>query len=71
MGMSAIVLAGGKGKRLNRNKALVTIGNRTIIEIIVERIEDLFDEVMSSISGCLVQLQEASLILQRARWILR
>lgn len=46
MGMSAIVLAGGEGKRFGQNKALVNIGNKTLIELVIMRIEDLFDEVM-------------------------
>jgi molybdopterin-guanine dinucleotide biosynthesis protein A len=46
MEMSAIVLAGGEGVRFGGNKALVRIGGKRLIEVIVERVGDLFDEVM-------------------------
>jgi molybdopterin-guanine dinucleotide biosynthesis protein A len=46
MEISGIVLAGGKGLRFGGNKPLAKIGSKTLIEVVVERIEDLFTEVM-------------------------
>ena len=37
--MTSIVLAGGKNLRLNRNKALETIGGKSLIERVVERVK--------------------------------
>jgi molybdopterin-guanine dinucleotide biosynthesis protein A len=35
---SGIVLAGGGSRRLGQNKALVTVGERTLVEIVLERL---------------------------------
>jgi molybdopterin-guanine dinucleotide biosynthesis protein A len=44
--VSAIVLAGGKSSRMGENKSFLRFGNRTLIEIILQRCLNLFDEVI-------------------------
>lgn len=46
MRISGLVLAGGRGERFGQNKALISIKDQPLIEIIIKRVEDLFDEVM-------------------------
>lgn len=44
--VSAAILAGGKGSRLGgRNKALVTLDGRPLGRMVIEALEDLFEEV--------------------------
>ncbi len=45
---SAIILAGGKGTRINGNKALLPVAGITIIEKIVNDIEPYFGEILIS-----------------------
>lgn len=44
--MTGIILAGGKGSRLRKNKALIRIGGRYIIELIAETLGDIFEEMI-------------------------
>ena len=44
--VTAIVLAGGKGKRLGQAKATLKLGERTIIEEVVDKMVGLADEVI-------------------------
>ena len=41
MEITAIILAGGKSLRLGRNKALETIGGKSLIEYVIERLRPL------------------------------
>lgn len=43
---TAIILAGGDSKRLGYPKALLKIGNKTVIEIIVDKMKEQFKEVI-------------------------
>lgn len=43
---TGIVLAGGKSERMGQNKALLTLGGRSLIEIILERVGLVCTEVM-------------------------
>ncbi|NWF77989.1 MAG: molybdenum cofactor guanylyltransferase [Chloroflexi bacterium] len=44
--MTSIILAGGKSSRLGRNKALQTIGGKTLIQWIVDRLAILSTEII-------------------------
>lgn len=44
--VSAIVLAGGGSKRMGRNKALLKLGKKTMIETIVDTLKPLFNEII-------------------------
>ncbi|MFC1978685.1 molybdenum cofactor guanylyltransferase [Chloroflexota bacterium] len=44
--ITAIVLAGGQGKRLGQAKATLKLGDRTIIEDVVDEMADIADEVI-------------------------
>ncbi len=43
-----IILAGGKSSRMGRNKALLPVGERPLIQHLFERLRPLFDEVLIS-----------------------
>jgi len=44
--MTSIVLAGGRSLRLGRNKILETLGGKTLIERVVERLTPISDQVI-------------------------
>lgn len=44
--ISAVVLAGGNSSRMGQNKALLELGSKTIIEIVVDRLKTIFEEVI-------------------------
>ena len=46
MEVSAIILAGGKSQRLDQDKALVTIGGKTLIERVIERLRPLTSQLL-------------------------
>jgi len=46
MDIAAIVLAGGKNLRLGRSKALETIGGKSLIECVVERLRSLASQIL-------------------------
>ena len=46
MGISCIVLAGGKGLRLGRNKALEIIGNRSLLQRVVSHINSFSSDII-------------------------
>ncbi|MFQ6050387.1 MAG: molybdenum cofactor guanylyltransferase [Candidatus Hydrothermarchaeota archaeon] len=49
---SAIILAGGKGSRLNFiNKAFIKIRGRSLIEIVIENVKEVVDEVVISVAN--------------------
>lgn len=48
--MTAVVLAGGRGRRMKADKARLDIGGRTLLEHVLAQIEPLFDEVLVSLS---------------------
>ena len=44
--MAAIILAGGKGDRLGKPKASLRLGEKTLLEIVVERVSQRFLQVI-------------------------
>ena len=48
--VSGIVLAGGGSKRLGQDKALITLGERTLIEIVLERLGRVCKDLVLSTS---------------------
>ena len=46
MKVTAIILAGGKNLRLGRNKALETVGGKSLIECAVESLEPLANQIL-------------------------
>ncbi len=44
--MTGIILAGGKNRRIGKNKALLKIGEKQIIKLIVEKLKIVFDNVL-------------------------
>jgi len=50
MSFSALILAGGMGRRLGyREKALIDINGRPLIELIIERLEKVVDRIIISV----------------------
>ncbi|AOY76043.1 molybdenum cofactor guanylyltransferase [Clostridium formicaceticum] len=45
-GISAVILAGGGSTRMGRNKALLQLGEKTMIEIVVDTLRPVFDEII-------------------------
>jgi molybdopterin-guanine dinucleotide biosynthesis protein A len=48
--MTAIVLAGGRGRRMNADKARLAVGDRTLLEHVLGQVEPYFGELLVSIS---------------------
>lgn len=46
--MTAVVLAGGKSQRMGRDKTLLPVGNRPLIEHVVKQLEPHFEEIIIS-----------------------
>lgn len=46
--ITAIILAGGKSKRMGKEKALLPIGNKSIIQVLVEKLKGLFPRIILS-----------------------
>jgi len=49
--MTAIVLAGGRSRRMKADKAGLDVGGRTLLEHVFLQVEPLFDEVLISLSS--------------------
>ncbi len=45
-GVTAVVLAGGRSIRMGRNKALLKLGNKTMIERVVEPLQTIFENII-------------------------
>lgn len=46
--ITAIILAGGKSKRMGKEKALLHIGEKTLIEIMLDKLKTLFSDIIIS-----------------------
>ncbi|MDE0636264.1 MAG: molybdenum cofactor guanylyltransferase [Candidatus Poribacteria bacterium] len=44
--VTGVILAGGKSRRMGENKALLRLGNRTIIGHVIQRIQPITDELL-------------------------
>lgn len=44
--VTAIVLAGGGSTRMGQNKALLKLGNKTMIETIIDSLKVLFEHIL-------------------------
>lgn len=43
---TGVILAGGKSKRMNTNKALIQLGNKTIIERVMDELSSKFENII-------------------------
>jgi molybdopterin-guanine dinucleotide biosynthesis protein A len=48
--MTAVVLAGGRGRRMKADKTTLPVGATTLLEHVLAQVEPLFDEVLISLS---------------------
>jgi len=48
--MTAVVLAGGRSRRMRADKAGLDVGGRTLLEHVLAQLEPLFDEILVSLS---------------------
>lgn len=46
--LSGIILCGGNSSRMQTNKALLKLGDKTVIEIIAAKLKSIFNEVLIS-----------------------
>ena len=46
--LTGIILAGGKGLRLGRNKGLAKLNDRHLIEYVIENLSEICDEILIS-----------------------
>ena len=46
MGTTAIILAGGQSSRMGTNKALLQLNGKTVIEGVVEKLENIVDDTI-------------------------
>jgi len=53
MGCSGIVLAGGQSQRMGRNKALMTLGGKTLISRVLETLTRICDDLIISANDLL------------------
>lgn len=49
--MTAIVLAGGRGRRMKADKAGLAVGDRTLLEHVLSQLEPYFAEILVSVSS--------------------
>ena len=42
----AVILAGGKSKRFGRDKANVMLGDKTILEHVIDKIQKIYSEIL-------------------------
>ncbi len=50
--ITGIILCGGKSSRMQTNKALLKLGDKSVIEIVLGEMKKVFDEVIISANEC-------------------
>jgi len=52
--MTGVILAGGKSRRMEKNKALLKIGKKQVIKLVIEKLKIVFDNnvLLSEKKGC-------------------
>lgn len=50
--ITGIILCGGKSSRMQTNKALLKLGDKTVIEIVAAKLKSIFNEVLISANNC-------------------
>ncbi|MCS7164216.1 MAG: molybdenum cofactor guanylyltransferase [Thermodesulfovibrio sp.] len=45
LSLTGVILAGGKSKRMKTNKCLISLNNETLIEILLSKIREIFEEI--------------------------
>lgn len=50
--ITGIILCGGKSTRMQTNKALLKLGEKTVLEIILDEMRKVFDKVILSANEC-------------------
>jgi len=50
--ITGIILCGGKSSRMQTNKALLKLGDKSVIEIVLGEMKKVFDEVILSTNEC-------------------
>ncbi|MDD2777432.1 MAG: molybdenum cofactor guanylyltransferase [Methanocellales archaeon] len=63
---SAIILAGGKSTRINTNKSMAQIGNKKMIEHVLDNVSGIVDEVLV-VAGNIGQREKISTVICGAR----
>ncbi|MBN2347013.1 MAG: molybdenum cofactor guanylyltransferase [Candidatus Aminicenantes bacterium] len=48
--LAAVILAGGRSRRMRREKALLPLGRRTLIEAVIEQVRPFFKSILISAS---------------------
>ncbi len=59
---SAIILAGGKSTRINTNKSMAQIGNKKMIEHVLDNVSEIVDEVLV-VAGDIGQREKISTVI--------
>ncbi|MEN2995684.1 MAG: molybdenum cofactor guanylyltransferase [Acetomicrobium sp.] len=51
-GITAVILAGGKGSRVGRNKAFIKLGHTYLLELVLQNMNKIFDNIIIVTSRC-------------------
>ncbi|MFH1230759.1 MAG: molybdenum cofactor guanylyltransferase [Planctomycetota bacterium] len=49
--LAGIILAGGENRRIGKNKAFLKIGNKTFLDILIDKLMPLFSEIIISVKS--------------------
>jgi len=51
-GITAVILAGGKGSRVGHNKAFIKLGHTYLLELVLQNMSKIFDDIIIVTSRC-------------------